>query len=80
MKPEVETNIKVPPPNYREKWSFHRLDVGDSFAITYEDEREVVRLRTAASAYGQRHEAKLTTRTVYEDGVKKLRVWRVKWV
>ena len=41
-------------------------------------EREVTRLRTSASAHGQRHRAKITTRTVYEEGVKKLRAWRVK--
>lgn len=75
--PTVEEGIELPKPNYKEKWNFHRLNVGDSFAIPYDDSREVIRLRTAASAHGQRHRAKLTTRTVIEDGVKKLRVWRV---
>jgi hypothetical protein len=78
MQPEIESGIEVPKPNYKEKWSFHRLEVGQSFAIPYdEDEIEVTRLRTAASAYNQRHRVRLTTRTVTEDGKKMLRVWRV---
>jgi len=75
--PVIERGIELPKPNYKEKWNFHRLEVGDSFAIPFDDEREVTRLRTSASAHGQRHRAKITTRTVYEKGVKKLRVWRV---
>jgi len=78
MKPEVESDIKIPPPNYKEKWSFHRLEVGDSFAIPFDDKLEVTRLRTAASAYSGRHRVRLITRTVIEDNVKKLRVWRTK--
>lgn len=76
MIPEIEKNIELPKPNFKEKWAFHRLEVGDSFAIPFDDEKEVVRLRTAASAYNQRHRIRLTTRTVYENGVKLLRVWR----
>ena len=78
--PVIERGIELPKPNYKEKWNFHRLEVGDSFAIPFTDEREVTRLRTSASAHGQRHRAKITTRTVYEEGVKKLRAWRVEWV
>ena len=76
--PVIETAIELPKPNYKEKWNFHRSEVGQSFAIPFTDEKEVTRLRTSASAHGQRHRAKLTTRTVYEEGVKKLRVWRIK--
>jgi len=77
MEPKIDKNIELPPPNFKLKWSFHRLEVGDSFAIPFDDEKEVIRLRTAASAYNQRHRVKLTTRTVYEDGDKMLRVWRI---
>ena len=60
-----------------EKWSFHRLEIGDSFAIPFEDnELEVTRLRTAASAYSGRHRVRLVTRTTEEEGTKMLRVWR----
>lgn len=45
-------------------------------AIAYDSEKEVVRFRTAASAYGTRNGKILTSRTVYEDGGKYLRVWR----
>lgn len=76
MIPTIDKNIQLPPPNFKEKWAFHRLEIGDSFAIPFDDEKEVVRLRTAASAYNQRHRIRLTTRTVYENGVKALRVWR----
>jgi hypothetical protein len=74
---KIEDNIELPDPAFKIKWGFGKLEVGQSFAITFDDEREVVRLRTAASAWNQRHRVRLTTRTVYEDGVKKLRVWRV---
>jgi hypothetical protein len=77
MIPEIEKNIELPKPNYKEKWAFHRLEVGDSFAIPFTDEKEVVRLRTAASAYNQRHRVRLTTRTTHEKQGKMLRVWRV---
>ena len=30
MIPEIEKNIELPKPNYKEKWAFHRLEVGDS--------------------------------------------------
>jgi len=74
---EIDKNIDVPLPNYKEKWSFHRLEIGDSFAIPFEDnELEVTRLRTAASAYSGRHRVRLVTRTTEEEGTKMLRVWR----
>ena len=76
MKPEVESDIAIPPPNYKEKWSFHRLEVGDSFSISFDDPLEVTRLRTAASAYSSRHRVRLITRTVHEKQGKRLRVWR----
>ena len=77
MEPKIDKNIELPLPNFKFKWSFHRLEVGDSFAIPFDDEKEIVRLRTAASAYNQRHRVRLTTRTTYENKVKMLRVWRV---
>ena len=38
--PVIERGIELPKPNYKEKWNFHRLEVGDSFAIPFTDERE----------------------------------------
>ena len=47
------------------------------WAVPFGDDKEISRFRVAASAYGNRNEKVLTSRTVYEDGVKYLRVWRV---
>jgi hypothetical protein len=41
-----------------------------------DNELEVTRLRTAASAYSGRHRVRLVTRTTEEEGTKMLRVWR----
>ncbi len=75
---EITSDIPLPDKanNYKQKYHFYKLDVGDSMAIAYDSEKEVVRFRTAASAYGTRNGKILTSRTVYEDGGKYLRVWR----
>ena len=77
----VAIDKEIPLPDratgYKQKYHFYKLEIGDSMAVPFGDDKEISRFRVAASAYGNRNEKVLTSRTVYEDGVKYLRVWRV---
>lgn len=79
MSVSIDKDIPIPNKSsgFKQKYHFYKLDIGDSMAVPYDDKKEISRFRVAASAYANRNEKVMTSRTVFEDGVKYLRVWRV---
>lgn len=79
--PSVDTDI---PPPVRSRggsqglYQFGRLAVGNSLFITADTPRARASARSAARMYGVRHPGwNYQAKTVTEDGIKGLRVWRI---
>lgn len=75
---EITKDIPIPElktPS-RNKYDLWKMEVGDSFAIPFND-TDAVKVRTAVSNYGRRNDKKFVTRKVMEDDQTFLRVWRI---
>ena len=56
---EIVKGIEIPTENFRGKYKFERLEIGDGF---YFDESEVKKIRPAAFKYAQKHGRRIVTR------------------
>ncbi len=80
MSIQVEKGIPVPPRtgggDTTKKYPLSDLEVGDSFFVegSYEKTKSA---QVRASQYGAAHGLKFTTRSVAENGVLGMRIWRV---
>lgn len=81
---KIDKDVRVTRPDYSAcgpkgcwKYPFDKMGVGDSFFVAGAVGKDRDTLRSSASSRGKRHGMKFTTRTVTEDGVKGVRIWRV---
>ena len=68
-------NSKLPPVPKRGKYNFNKLDSNNSYIkLSFDDEAQAIKARTAACTYASLHKIKFVTRIT--DKVN-LEVWRV---
>ena len=68
-------NFKIPAAPKRNKYNFNKLDTIDSYIkLSFDDEAQALKARTAACTYASLHNMKFVTRIT--DKVN-LEVWRV---
>ena len=67
---KIESDVPIPSVGYI--YPFAEMGVGDSFKI---EEKDVHRIRAAATQFAKRNDAKFTTRKNGTDGY---RCWRIK--
>tara|TARA_R100001377_G_scaffold78647_1_gene56475 strand:+ start:184 stop:420 length:237 start_codon:yes stop_codon:yes gene_type:complete len=74
-----EINNDIPIPDVRSprnnKYDLHKMGIGDSFSLPYEDHK-VQKVRVAVANYGSRNAKKFVTRKIFENNDELLRVWR----
>lgn len=80
----IDSNVKIPKraaPRLRqgrpEKYPWSRLQIGDSFFIG--GRNAAMAALSAAYACNRRRKIKLVTRGVTENGIRGVRIWRVKF-
>lgn len=70
-----DTNVPIPPVARRgNKYNFDEMPVEGTFRVPIDD---TPKIRAALGNYSRKAGVKFVTRTVTEDGVNYLRVWRV---
>jgi hypothetical protein len=83
---QIEKGIPLPTVrsvNTRKKYDFGSMEVGDSFAVEVTRKRKAANIKNTLSSsscdYAKRHKKpwKFTVRRVVENGVKKVRIWRI---
>lgn len=71
----IDTDIPVPAyGGRRQSYPWRQMRIGDSISVPIE---MASRAAIAAASDSRRHGVKYMRRTVIEDGVKVLRIWRV---
>lgn len=76
MIPQIQSNIPLPPASTtRRRWAFSDMAIGDSFFDTAHPKT----IMNAAKAWRLRNDpsVRFASRSVTEDGVRGIRVWRV---
>jgi hypothetical protein len=75
----IERGVPVPPLGRQlvRKYPFCAMKVGDSFFVPGQTSVKGS-ARVAAATYGRRNNMRFTGRTVTQDGISGLRIWRVK--
>jgi len=68
----IEAGIPIPGVSH-DKYRFGRLQIGDSFPVSYDEIRNV---RAAASSYGAQHQKKFTVRRRVKNDDHSYRCWR----
>lgn len=78
---KVEKDVPLPPSDIgKKKYPWQKMNIGDSFFIAVADGDEITRVRGLLNGglqfrrrrYGERH----ATRSVVENGIRGVRVWR----
>ena len=75
----LETDLPLPTREggTNNKYDFYKLaETGYSMSYPAPDDLAIQRVRIAASRYGTRNSINLTTRIVYEENERRIRVWR----
>lgn len=79
---KVDKDIPIPKYWQRTMYPFANMKVGDSFFVPnmkkINGSTMSRKVTMAAYVYGWRHEMKFITRTVTEEGIVGIRVWRIK--
>lgn len=73
---QIEKDIPLPQRQRNDRYPWAQMDVGDSFAVPSAGPNGK-RLHAAASKAAQVLSIKLTCRTLTENGVRVVRVWRI---
>lgn len=71
---KIDKDVNLEDASYYKKYSFSRMEVGDSFFVPFSKGDGV---RGAAYGYGSRHGMTFTTRTLTENGERGTRIWRI---
>jgi hypothetical protein len=74
---KVERGVPIPPerlPGRFPVYPWRDMEIGDSFAVDRARDRQV---RSVAWGWGKRHGQKFTVARVVEDGIEKVRCWRI---
>jgi hypothetical protein len=82
---QIEKGIPIPPKRnfLARKYDFESMEVGDSFAVEVTRKRKAANIKNTLSSssydYAKRCKKpwKFAVRRVVENGVKKVRIWRI---
>jgi len=70
---KIDKGVPLSPVSSRQKYPFHAMDIGDSFFLPERSSTKSGNLHQ----FARNQRVSIKTRTVTENGVKGVRVWRI---
>lgn len=75
---KIDKTRPIPDGSVSNRYPFPEMEIGDSFFVPHNQIQTNNQVRASASLQGKNLGFKFRTRTVTEDGIVGIRVWRIK--